>query len=49
MITKTEIQELLKSTETYRVERTSSTSDTQDDTQDDTQKTFSHQICWKWI
>ena len=37
MITKTELQELLQSTETYRVERTISTGDTQDDTQGDTQ------------
>jgi hypothetical protein len=33
MITKPELQELLQTTETYRVERTSSTSVTQDVTQ----------------
>lgn len=37
MITKPELQELLQTTETYRVERTTSTSVPQDDTQDDTQ------------
>ena len=41
MITQTELQELLQSTETYRVERTTSTSGTQgvpqDGTQSDTQ------------
>lgn len=37
MITKSELQELLQSTETYRVERTTSTNGTQSDTQDDTQ------------
>ena len=52
MITQTELQELLQSTETYRVERTTSTGvpqdvpqgvtqdDTQGDTQDDTQGDF---------
>jgi hypothetical protein len=37
MITKPELQELLQSTETYRVGRTSSTSVPQDVTQDVTQ------------
>lgn len=37
MITRTELQDLLQTTETYRVERTYSTNGTQDDTQDGTQ------------
>lgn len=37
MITQTELQELLQSTETYRVERITSSGGTQDDTQDGTQ------------
>lgn len=37
MITKPELQELLQTTETYRVERTTSTSVPQDNTHSDTQ------------
>ena len=37
MITKTELQDLLQSTETYRLERTTSTNGTQDVTQGVTQ------------
>ena len=37
MITKSELQDLLQTTETYRVERTTSTNGTQGVTQDGTQ------------
>ena len=37
MITRTELQDLLQTTETYRVERTTSTNGTQDGTQSDIQ------------
>ena len=49
MITPTELQELLQSTETYRVERTTSTGGTQDDTQGDTQGDTQSDTLDVWI
>lgn len=44
MITKPELQELLQTTETYRMEHTTSTNGTQDGTQDGTQKQLEEKI-----